>query len=759
MVTKSNNLQCNPSVLLGIILLTLCGFFGVSPAISEAAQASFTWDPNPEPDIGGYRIFCRERNQSYNYESPSWEGAETEGTAYDLDDGKVYCCVVRAFDTDGFESDDSNEACYETSGIVNHPPSADAGPDQLVEEGQSVLLNGSNSIDDDDGIASYQWVQTGGPEVALSDPDAVQPNFSAPDVGVDGAALTFMLTVTDIAGNQGQDACVVNVTWQNEPPQANAGPDQTVNEGEAVTLDGTSSLDIDDGIVAYEWVQIGYPTIILSNSSTPSPTFTAPPVGPDGLSLTFSLTVTDAGGLQHSDSCIVNVTWQNEPPTAIITPDYLETTGTSIVNLDGSASTDPDDGIASYLWTQVEGDPITFSNPTLAVTSFTAPATEVSDKNIRVRLTVTDNGGLKDTADSSIYIMQNEPPTLNSVTISGPAQVLENSGAQYMLIATYSDGSSTQVTNSAGWNQNFSHASIGGNGYLTAGSVTSSQTILITASYEGKSDTYIVTIEDVPPTLTSVRISGPAQVLENSGAQYALTASYSDGSHTEVTDIATWSENSSYASINNGLFIASSVASNQFCILTASYEGKSDTYNVTIKDVPPTLTSVTIGGPAQVNENSGAQYVLTASYSDGSTIQVTNSAGWSQNSSHAAIDTHGYLTAGLVPSDQTLVITANFEGMTATLQVAIVDVPTNLAPEADFSYYKFWRFIGYNDRSIDKDGTIVSWHWDFGDGTASTKQNPWHRYAQYGDYAVTLTVIDDEGAIVSITKTVSFKRR
>jgi len=758
MVDKSNNFQCNPSIIIGIILLTLSGFFGVLPAMSEAAQASFAWDPNIEPDIGGYKIYCREQIQLYNYEIPSWEGTEIEGTAYDLDDGKAYCCVVRALDIHGYESDDSNEVCFETSGIVNHAPRADAGPDQTGNEEQTVTLNGSNSIDEDDGIASYKWVQINGPEVTLSNPDAAQPNFTAPDVGVEGAALTFELTVTDIAGNQGQDTCVVNVTWQNEPPYANAGVEQTVNEGEMVSLDGSSSADIDDGIVSYEWIQIGYPTIILANASTPSPTFTAPPVGPDGLSLTFSLTVTDAGGLQDTDSCIVNVSWQNEPPTAIINPDYLETTGNAFVTLDGSASTDPDDGIASYLWTQVEGDPITFSNPTSAVTSFTAPATEASDKNIILRLTVTDNGGLKDTADSSIYIMQNEPPTLNSVTISGPVQTNENSGAQYILTASYTDGSSTEVTGFASWSENSSYASIDGNGYLNTVSVTSNQTILITASYEGKSDTYNVTIEDVPPTLTSVTISGPAQVNENSGAHYMLTANYSDGSSTEVTGFASWSENSSYASINNGLFIASSVASDQSCTLTASYEGKSDTYNVTIEDVPPTLTSVTISGPAQVSENSGAQYMLAANYTDGSSTQVTNSAGWSQNSGHAAIDNHGYLTAGLVPSDQVLVISANFEGLTDTHQVTIVDDPMNQLPLADFSYSKFWRIIGCSDRSIDNDGTIVSWQWDFGDGTVSTSQRPWHRYARYGDYTVTLTVTDDAGASVSTTKTVSLKR-
>jgi len=74
-------------------------------------------------------------------------------------------------------------------------------------------------------------------------------------------ALTFELTVTDYSGIESTDSCLVNVTWLNEPPVAVAGPDQTVNEGIVVTLDGTSSLDIDDGIASYLWNQISGPSI------------------------------------------------------------------------------------------------------------------------------------------------------------------------------------------------------------------------------------------------------------------------------------------------------------------------------------------------------------------------------------------------------------------------------------------------------------------------------------------------------------------
>jgi len=408
MVKNLSKYRFNCSFLFSFILFTLTFLFFFILNSSAATQVSLEWSPNSEPDLAGYRVFSREQSQSYDYTKSSWEGTDAYCTIYDLDETKTYCFVARAFDTQGVESENSNEVCHEPLVILNQLPIADAGPDQTVNEGQFVLLNGSNSTDPDDGIASYHWIQIDEPKVNLSDPNVNQPTFTAPDVDSGGAALTFELTVIDHNGNQGKDVCTVNVTWQNEPPQANAGTDQTVDEEVVVTLDGSSSLDIDDGIVSYLWTQTGRQTVTLSNPASSKPTFTAPNVGPDGASLAFNLTVTDAGGLQNTDSCIVNISWQNDPPIAVVNPDYMETTEGTSVTLDGSASTDSDDGIASYLWTQVDGDPVYLSDPASAVTTFSAPKTDVPGKNLKFKLTVKDHGGLQGTTDSSIYVRQNE---------------------------------------------------------------------------------------------------------------------------------------------------------------------------------------------------------------------------------------------------------------------------------------------------------------------------------------------------------------
>lgn len=42
-------------------------------------------------------------------------------------------------------------------------------------------------------------------------------------------------------------------------------------------------------------------------------------------------------------------------------------------------------------------------------------------------------------------------------------------------------------------------------------------------------------------------------------------------------------------------------------------------------------------------------------------------------------------------------------------------------------------------------GKITGWHWDFGDGTTSTEQNPVHHYKDAGKYIVILDIEGPDG--------------
>ena len=70
-------------------------------------------------------------------------------------------------------------------------------------------------------------------------------------------------------------------------------------------------------------------------------------------------------------------------------------------------------------------------------------------------------------------------------------------------------------------------------------------------------------------------------------------------------------------------------------------------------------------------------------------------------------------------------------------------------PIANFSYLPTnpttLDSIQFIDESIDPAGVIVSWQWDFDDGSTSNQKNPVHKFSDDGIYSVSLTVTDDDG--------------
>jgi len=71
-------------------------------------------------------------------------------------------------------------------------------------------------------------------------------------------------------------------------------------------------------------------------------------------------------------------------------------------------------------------------------------------------------------------------------------------------------------------------------------------------------------------------------------------------------------------------------------------------------------------------------------------------------------------------------------------------------PEPDFTYTTdilgcMPLTVFFHDLSVEADGPIVEWHWDFGDGNTSDEQDPEHIYYYSGDFPVSLQVIDDNG--------------
>jgi|GEM_PF-3264013 len=97
----------------------------------------------------------------------------------------------------------------------------------------------------------------------------------------------------------------------NQPPVADAGADQEVNEGDPVTLDGSASSDPDADSLRFSWTAPA--SIILSDNTAIGPAFTAPEVLADTI-LTFTLTVNDGTVSSGPDTTLVTVRNQNKVP-------------------------------------------------------------------------------------------------------------------------------------------------------------------------------------------------------------------------------------------------------------------------------------------------------------------------------------------------------------------------------------------------------------------------------------------------------------
>lgn len=284
-------------------------------------------------------------------------------------------------------------------------PVANAGLDQTVYERDPVTLDASGSTPN----VSYQWEQIAGTPVSLNLADTVHPTFAAPNTDAGGTTLTFQLTVSDGFSTSKPDIVNVTVKNVNHPPVAEAGNDQTVAEGSLVKLDGSNSYDVDGEALSYTWSQKAGPAIQLSHIAVAGPSFTTPLVGPEGAKLVFELSVTD--GIDVStDTVIITVENVNHQPVAEAGPDFIKNEGT-VVELDGTASSDADLDSLSFQWSQVSGPTVVLSDPTNPKPTFTAPMVELGGETLVFQLIVSDGLTISNADQVTVRVLNvNDPP-------------------------------------------------------------------------------------------------------------------------------------------------------------------------------------------------------------------------------------------------------------------------------------------------------------------------------------------------------------
>ena len=399
----------------------------------------------------------------------------------------------------GADSDTDTVEVTVTAATVFTPPPlvADAGPDQTVQGGQLVTLDGSGSTE----ALSYSWSQTGGgPPVTLTNVITATPSFVAPLGLPDDITLTFTLTVTGFTGSA-TDTVDVTVLggpiFTPIPLTADAGPDQTVDGGDAVSLDGSGSTAPEGETLSYSWSQTGgSPTVTLTGETTATPSFTAPDLTEDA-TLTFTLTVT-VGAESATDT--VDVTVSAIPVIADAGPDQTVDEGDA-VSLDGSGSTARPGEALSYAWRQTGGSPtVTLTGETTATPSFTAPNL-TADATLTFTLTVT--AGADNATDTVAVMVQadNDAPTANagadqmvyegdSVNLSGRGSDPEGEALSYAWSQTNGDPTVT-LTDATTATPSFTAPSV-------SADVTLTFTLTVTAGGDSATDTVDVAISAFP---------------------------------------------------------------------------------------------------------------------------------------------------------------------------------------------------------------------------------------------------------------------
>ena len=190
------------------------------------------------------------------------------------------------------------------------------------------------------------------------------------------------------------DLFVDGAQLYNHLPTAIAGEDQIANPGTVATLNASESFDQDGEIENYTWTQLLGADINIQFSDSAYASFIVPQQGGDVI---IQLEVYDNEGAVGRDTILFII---NSPPTANAGED--QQVGTSIVVLlDGSMSTDINNNIESYSWSQISGTNISLFSSNQDVATFYSP---LVSGEFSFELSVVDAMGLEGKDTTSINV-------------------------------------------------------------------------------------------------------------------------------------------------------------------------------------------------------------------------------------------------------------------------------------------------------------------------------------------------------------------
>lgn len=556
----------------------------------------------------------------------------------------------------------------------------------------------------------------------------VQRTLSADSVTAAGA-LVGLPGYTTTGLTTGERAGILN--WVL-PPVAEANGPYTGNEGQAISVSSAGSFAITGSLTTYAWDCNNDGTFEYTGA-TGSATCTYTKYG----TYTALLKVTDSAGRTGTDTASVTVA--NVAPTA----------GTPQVSgngLEGSnqtfsvSATDPGTtDTLSYLWT--------FSDNTTA-TGASVQKAFADNGSFTYSVKVSDTGGGSDTKTGSATIL-NANPSITAVSL--PSSANEGQTVSGSVTATDPGTADTQ-TFVWKWSDN-----VTSNGQNITRTFTQNGTFTVTVT-DTDDDGGVATsnasivINNLPPVLGSVTCTPTAA----QGATVTCSAAASDPGADTLT--YTWDFGDSSTGTGQAVsHVYTAEGTFTVTVTVTDQDGAfvKGTATVIISNGAPSTPVITVSQPRQ----EGTPITFSASATDpgGDPLTYTWTFGDAGTGTGASL-THTYTDQGTY----NVSVTASDPGgskSTATTSVTVTNVaPTIVSLSGDFSGNQ-GQTLSYSTVATDPGSDILTYTWDFGDGTATQKgtdkTSVTHVYSSIGVYTLTLTVEDEDGGKVSQTRTVN----
>lgn len=618
--------------------------------------------------------------------------------------------------------------------VINRAPTADAGPDATGIKRVQVLLDGTGSTDPDSDALSYSWTQMSGPAVTVLWADTATAAFTPQSTGV----YNFSLTVDDNDGGVSSDS--VEITVSNASPVADAGSDLTVRKNTLVTLEGVGSSDPDGDSLTYAWAQLGGPSVVLSGANTAIATFTSTMND----TYSFRLTVDDGDGGIGTDTVIVNVT--NADPFAYAGHD-ITARKYALVTLNGSGSSDADGDPLTFDWVQTGGPTVSLTGEDTAILTFTPTRAGLYE----FTLTVTDVSG--GTGADTVQV---------TVTNSEPVVIAHADSTARKRATVTLDGSGTHDVD--GDSLTYSWTQIGGPSVTLTGGNAAVATFVPTS---GGVYSFMLTVNDgdggaandtVQVTVTN---SKPVVIAWSGSNARKRTSVTLDGSATYDADGDTltfeWTQTGGptvdLAGANTVFATFTPVSAGTYSFMLDVDDGDGGESNDTVQISVANSQPVALAG-TDISARKNMQVTLSGSLSsdaDGDPLSFA----WTQTDGPTiSLSGDDTATPDFTPT-MTGVYTFRLDlddgdGGTDsdTVVVNVWSLPPAASLKSDRTSVQVNGIIRFDaGDSTDPDGTIISYSFDFGDGTwengTLTDRN--HTYTTAGRYAVTLTVTDSDG--------------